>query len=95
MALSEILTGQSPHVVAGADARRAAVSSGLAPPCDCGYSEAGGAAHPAGAGHQARACLRRKTASGGPPKTIHALDQHYDNLQRELRRTFRTLDLAA
>jgi hypothetical protein len=33
--------------------------------------------------------------AGRPPKTIHPLDQHYDNLQRELRRTFETLNLAA
>lgn len=32
---------------------------------------------------------------GRPPKHIHPLDQHYDNLQRELRRTFKTLNLAA
>jgi hypothetical protein len=32
---------------------------------------------------------------GRPPKTIHPLDVHYDNLQRELRRTFETLGLAA
>jgi hypothetical protein len=30
-----------------------------------------------------------------PPKCIHPLDVHYDNLQRELRRTFGTLGLAA
>lgn len=32
---------------------------------------------------------------GRPPKHIHPLDQHYENLQRELRRTFETLKLAA
>jgi hypothetical protein len=32
---------------------------------------------------------------GRPPKQIHPLDQHYENLQRELRRTFETLNLAA
>jgi DNA-binding transcriptional ArsR family regulator len=32
---------------------------------------------------------------GRPPKWIHPLDVHYDNLQRELRRTFQTLGLAA
>ena len=31
---------------------------------------------------------------GRPPKYIHPLDQHYDNLQRELRQTFETLALA-
>jgi hypothetical protein len=30
-----------------------------------------------------------------PPKRMHALDLHYDTLQRELRRTFDTLGLAA
>jgi len=30
-----------------------------------------------------------------PPKRMHPLDVHYDNLQRELRRTFDTLGLAA
>jgi hypothetical protein len=30
-----------------------------------------------------------------PPKYIHPLDQHYERLQRELRRTFETLGLAA
>ncbi len=32
---------------------------------------------------------------GRPPKRIHPLDTHYENLQRELRRTFDTLGLAA
>jgi hypothetical protein len=32
---------------------------------------------------------------GRPPKRIHPLDVHYDNLQRELRRTFDALGLAA
>ncbi len=32
---------------------------------------------------------------GRPPKRIHPLDMHYENLQRELRRTFETLGLAA
>jgi len=32
---------------------------------------------------------------GRPPKHTHPLDQHYINLQRELRATFRTLKLAA
>jgi hypothetical protein len=32
---------------------------------------------------------------GRPPKRIHPLDVHYENLQRELRRTFDTLGLAA
>jgi len=32
---------------------------------------------------------------GRPPKRIHPLDAHYENLQRELRRTFDTLGLAA
>jgi hypothetical protein len=31
---------------------------------------------------------------GRPPKNVHPIDQHYDNLQRELRRTFETLALA-
>ncbi len=30
-----------------------------------------------------------------PPQFIHPIDQHYDNLQREMRRTFETLNLAA
>jgi len=32
---------------------------------------------------------------GRPPKRIHPLDAHYENLQRELRRTLETLGLAA
>jgi len=32
---------------------------------------------------------------GRPPKRIHPLDAHYENLQRELRRTVDTLGLAA
>jgi DNA-binding transcriptional ArsR family regulator len=32
---------------------------------------------------------------GRPPKRIHPLDLHYENLQREMRRTFHTLGLAA
>jgi len=32
---------------------------------------------------------------GRPPKRVHPLDVHYENLQRELRRTFETLGLAA
>ena len=32
---------------------------------------------------------------GRPPKKIEPIDQYYDNLQRELRRTFETLALAA
>lgn len=32
---------------------------------------------------------------GRPPKRIHPLDVHYENLQCELRRTFETLGLAA
>jgi hypothetical protein len=32
---------------------------------------------------------------GRPPKRIQPLDAHYQNLQRELRRTFDTLGLAA
>lgn len=32
---------------------------------------------------------------GRSPKTIHPLDRHYLNLQRELHRTFQTLALAA
>jgi len=32
---------------------------------------------------------------GRPPKRIHPLDAHYETLQRELRRTFETLGLAA
>ena len=32
---------------------------------------------------------------GRSPKTIHPLDLHYLNLQRELHRTFQTLALAA
>jgi hypothetical protein len=36
-----------------------------------------------------------KPRVGRPPKTIHPLDQHYQNLQLEMRRTFQTLNLAA
>jgi DNA-binding transcriptional ArsR family regulator len=36
-----------------------------------------------------------KPRVGRPPKNIQPIDQHYDNLQRELRRTFETLALAA
>lgn len=32
---------------------------------------------------------------GRPPKNVHPLDAHYQNLHRELERTFRTLGLAA
>lgn len=32
---------------------------------------------------------------GRPPKRVHPLDVHYETLQRELRRTFETLGLAA
>ncbi|MGH7751349.1 MAG: hypothetical protein ACREN5_00905, partial [Gemmatimonadales bacterium] len=36
-----------------------------------------------------------KPKPGRPPKRIHPLDAHYENLQREMRRTFDTLGLAA
>jgi hypothetical protein len=36
-----------------------------------------------------------KPQPDSPPKRIHPLDVHYDTLQRELRRTFETLGLAA
>ena len=36
-----------------------------------------------------------KPRVGRPPKTVHPLDQHYVNLQQEMRRTFKTLALAA
>ena len=36
-----------------------------------------------------------KPRVGRPPKNVQPIDQHYDNLQRELRRTFETLALAA
>jgi hypothetical protein len=36
-----------------------------------------------------------KPKPGRPPKWVHPLDAHYQNLQRELRRTFETLGLAA
>lgn len=36
-----------------------------------------------------------KPKPGRPLKRIHPLDAHYENLQRELRRTFHTLGLAA
>ena len=36
-----------------------------------------------------------KRRIGRPPKSIHPLDQHYINLQQEMRRTFDTLALAA
>jgi len=32
---------------------------------------------------------------GRPPENIQPIDQHYDNLHRELRRTFETLALTA
>ena len=32
---------------------------------------------------------------GRPPKNIHPIDKHYENLQREMFRTFETLGLAA
>jgi len=37
----------------------------------------------------------RRFHQGRSPKTIHPLDLHYLNLQRELHRTFQTLALAA
>jgi hypothetical protein len=36
-----------------------------------------------------------KPKLGRPPKRVHPLDAHYEILQRELRRTFETLGLAA
>lgn len=33
--------------------------------------------------------------AGRPPKNIHPIDQHYDNLRNEMRRTFETLGIAA
>ena len=36
-----------------------------------------------------------KPHPGRPPRFLHPIDQHYDNLQREMRRTFETLNLAA
>jgi len=36
-----------------------------------------------------------KPHPGRPPRFTHPIDQHYDNLQREMRRTFATLTLAA
>jgi hypothetical protein len=36
-----------------------------------------------------------KPKPGRPPKRMHPLDVHYENLQSEMRRTFRTLGLAA
>ena len=36
-----------------------------------------------------------KPRVGRPPKHIHPLDQHYQNLQQEMRRTFETLAIAA
>jgi hypothetical protein len=36
-----------------------------------------------------------KPKPGRPPKRVHPLDRHYDNLQAEMRRTFCTLGLAA
>jgi len=36
-----------------------------------------------------------KPKPGRPPKRIHPLDMHYEHLQSEMRRTFRTLGLAA
>lgn len=36
-----------------------------------------------------------KPKPGRPPKRIHPVDVHDDNLQRELRRTFETLGVAA
>ena len=39
------------------------------------------------------ACLG-KPRIGRPPKNIHPIDKHYENLQTELRLTFETLGLA-
>ena len=36
-----------------------------------------------------------KPKLGRPPKRVHPLDRHYENLQSEMRRTFCTLGLAA
>lgn len=36
-----------------------------------------------------------KAKLGRPPKQVHAFDVHYNNLQRELRRTLETLRLVA
>lgn len=36
-----------------------------------------------------------KPRVGRPPKHVDPLDRHYENLQREMRRTFETLALAA
>jgi hypothetical protein len=36
-----------------------------------------------------------KPKPGRPPKRVHPLDAHYEILQRELRRTFETLGVAA
>jgi hypothetical protein len=36
-----------------------------------------------------------KPKPGRPPKRVHPLDVHYENLQREMRHTFETLGLAA
>ncbi|MBI5442221.1 MAG: hypothetical protein HY900_13550, partial [Deltaproteobacteria bacterium] len=36
-----------------------------------------------------------KPRVGRPPNKVDPLDRHYDNLQREMRRTFKTLALAA
>jgi hypothetical protein len=35
-----------------------------------------------------------KPRIGRPPKNIHPIDKHYENLQTELRLTFETLGLA-
>ncbi|MBK7674718.1 MAG: hypothetical protein IPJ27_08080 [Candidatus Accumulibacter sp.] len=48
-------------------------------------------AHPPGESHQTVLAGAGKPHLGPPPKNIQALDQHYENLQRELRRTFDTL----
>ena len=36
-----------------------------------------------------------KTRVGRPPKQLHPIDQHYEALQHEMRRTFLTLGLVA
>ena len=36
-----------------------------------------------------------KPKPGRPPKRVHPLDVHYENLQREMRHTLETLGLAA
>jgi hypothetical protein len=39
--------------------------------------------------------LRNRNLQGSPPRNNHAIDRHYYNLRQEMRRLFRTLNIAA